>query len=121
MQLQIQTILRAYYFCHLHVLSLSLTLSPPAKELPNLSLNILLADKYQEHEEASEKVEAVNDSEEDLKIAIMVFTGNAIMVSMDEIVEAGEDPGDAQNGEQFAVQTLKNENSVRFYNAKLFG
>ena len=43
------------------------------------------------------------------------------MVAMDEIVEAGEDPGDAQNGEQFAVQTLKNENSVRFYNAKLFG
>ena len=43
------------------------------------------------------------------------------MVAMDKIVEAGEGPGDAQNREQFAVQELKIENSLRFYNAKLFG
>ena len=75
-----------------------MTLSPPAKGCPHLSQDIPLADKYQEHEEASEKVEAVNDSEEDLKIAGLVFTGNAIVVAMDKIVEAGEGPGDAQNG-----------------------
>ena len=83
--------------CHLHVLSLNLTLSPPAKGCPHLSQDIPLADKYQKHEEASEKVEAVNDSEEDLKIVRLVFTRNAIMVAMDEIVEAGESPEDAED------------------------
>ena len=35
------------------------------------------------------------------------------MVAMDEIVDAGEGPWDAQNGEQFAVQELQNGNSFR--------
>jgi hypothetical protein len=37
------------------------------------------------------------------------FTGNAIMVAMDEIVEAGEGPEDAEDGKQFAVKKLKME------------
>ena len=35
--LEIQTFLRAEYFCHHYVLSLSLTLSPPAKGCSHLS------------------------------------------------------------------------------------
>ena len=59
--------------------------------------DILLAHKYDEHEEASEKVEAVNDSEEDLNVARIFFTGGVAVIAMDEIVEKREGPENAKN------------------------
>ena len=76
------------YFCHFHILCSYLTWSALFERFSYFVQNILLTNKYQEDEKASEKFEAVNDSEEDLKIARLVFTRKAIMVAMDDIVDA---------------------------------
>ena len=70
-------------------------------------LDIRLADENKEHEEASEKVEAVNDSEEDLNIARIFFTGGVAVIAMDEIMEKREGPENAKDWEEFAVENLE--------------
>ena len=104
------------YFCHFHYLSVRLIFCPQIERYSHFGQDILLADKNQKHEEASEKVEAINDSEENLKIAKVIFTGDVTVVAMNEIVETGEGPEDAKDGEEFAEEDL--EQIRKFVNYK---
>ena len=79
-----------------------------AERSSHFSPDSLLADKYQEHQESSQKVQTINHSKEHLKIAGEVFAGGLAVITMDEIVEEGEGPEDTKDEEQLAIQDLEN-------------
>ena len=89
----------------MHLCHLTNHLILPFSHLDHLLQHWFLAHKDQEQEESSEYVEAVNDPEEDLKEGVVVFTRVAV-VTVDEIVEEGEGPEDAKDGEEFTIQDL---------------
>ena len=74
--------------------------------------NIFLENKYQEDEEASEKVEAINNSEEDLKVAWVIITRSVPVVTMEEIMETREGPEDSENREQLAEEDLETQENI---------
>ena len=61
------------------------------------------------HKEASEEVEAVNNSKEDLEVAGVLTAGNVPVVAMEEVMEKGEGPEDAKYCEQLAEENLEME------------
>ena len=97
------------YFCHFHILSSYLTWSAQFDRFVYFVQNILLANKDQEDEEASEKVEAINNSEEDLKVDWVIITRSVTVVTMEEIMETREGPEDAENREQLAEEYLQTQ------------
>ena len=100
------------YFCHFNILSINLTWSAQFDRFVYFVQNILLANKDQEDEEASEKVAAVNNSEEDLKAAWVLITGSIPVVTMEEIMETREGPEDAENREQLAEEDLETQENI---------
>ena len=90
-------------------MSIYLTWFSQSQRFACFSQNILLAHKYHKHEEASENVEAVNNSEEDLKVAGVLTAGNIPVVAMEEVMEKGEGPEDAKYCEQLAEENLEME------------
>ena len=100
-------------------MSIYLTWFSQSQRFACFSQNILLAHKYHKHEEASENVEAVNNSEEDLKVAGVLTAGNVPVVAMEEVMETGEGPEDAEYGEQLAEENLERNNkeftTIPFY------
>ena len=96
------------YFCHFQALCcFCLSASLEVERSSHFSQDILLADKYKEHEEASEKVETIHDPEEDLNIFRAIFTRYLAMVAVDDVMETGEGPENAKDGEKFAEEYLK--------------
>ena len=95
------------YLCHLPGLGLRLRDSPGADSLPHLCQHSPLADKDTEDEEASEKVETVDDSEEYFNAVCLDFTIAAIMAAVDEIMKAGECPENTKERKEFAIQNLQ--------------
>ena len=71
----------------------------------NLGQDISLADENDEHEEASQHVAAVDDSEEYVN-RLEGFTGSTIVVVDDEM-DTFNCPKDAKNKEQLQIQDLK--------------
>ena len=66
------------------------------------------------HKEASEEVEAVNNSKEDLMVAGVVTAGNVPVVAVEEVMETGEGPKDAEYGEQLAEENLERNQKYLF-------
>ena len=102
-----------WYFCHLNGVPGAQhwsCLHPQGH--PRLSQHILLAHEDHEHEEPTEKVEAIGDPEEDLDLGGGLATGHVPVVAMEKIVEAREDPEDAKNRKQFAEEHLKKNNII---------
>ena len=58
-------------------------------------LNMFFLHTNHKHKEASEEVEAVNNSKEDLMVAGVVTAGNVPVVAVEEVMETGEGPEDA--------------------------
>ena len=95
------------YFCHFHILCSYLTWSALFDRFSYFVQNILLTNKYQEDEEASEEVEAVNNCEEDLKAAWVLITRSVPVVTMEEVMKTREGPEDPKNREQLADEDLE--------------
>ena len=85
----------------------------PSESCSHLNKDIPLTNENTKNEEASKKVEAVNDSEEDFTVTCIVLTSHAIMVAMEEIVKAGESPQDAEDEKEFPIENLNTETTLK--------
>ena len=71
----------------------------------DLSPDALLADEGEEHEEASQHIAAINNSEEHLKE--FDTTAGSSKVVVDDKMETFYAPRDTKNQEEFKVKNLK--------------